>query len=386
MKAHSTPTGDADLPFDTSILDGLSDPVILVDLSHVIVKYNRAARLLLGRNALGCKLEELLDSQQINEEISDRLKGKPGTTTEVFLPNPIGRYFDLNVWRLPELKSPGPAWAMLVLRDVTASRKVVQMRADFVANVSHELRSPLSSLLGFIETLQGPARDDPEATEHFLEIMEAEAQRMTRLINDLLALSKFETEEHIRPEQAIWIGPILSLVADTLSVRARERGMEINLEMQDSLPQVLGDSDELTQVFQNLISNAISYGRRDTTIRVEVTKGNTALAVDGPGITIAVINQGDGIPAEDIARVVGISPPTLRKYYRDELDTAMAKSNALVAESLFGLARKGNVVKLKDGDEWTDGWKVMLVGARMLHSEQAKIARGHEKHRPKVDI
>ena len=85
---------------------------------------------------------------------------------------------------LPDLKSPGPAWAMVVLQDVTAAKKAEQMRADFVANVSHELRSPLSSLLGFIETLRGPARDDPEAIERFLGIMESEAQRMTRLIND----------------------------------------------------------------------------------------------------------------------------------------------------------------------------------------------------------
>ena len=122
----------------------------------------------------------------------------PGTRQEVFLPFPIARNYEFIVRRLPDLTSSGPAWAMVALHDVTAAKKADQMRADFVANVSHEMRSPLSSLLGFIETLRGPARDDPEATERFLGIMEAEAQRMTRLINDLLIRSKVETEEHIR--------------------------------------------------------------------------------------------------------------------------------------------------------------------------------------------
>jgi two-component system phosphate regulon sensor histidine kinase PhoR len=114
---------------------------------------------------LGAKLDESLDSAPVIHAIDETLGGVPGTRSEVFLPYPIARYFEVSVWRLPDLKSTGPAWAMVVLHDVTESKKAAQLRADFVANVSHELRSPLSSLLGFIETLRGPARDDPEATE-----------------------------------------------------------------------------------------------------------------------------------------------------------------------------------------------------------------------------
>ena len=250
------------------MLDGLPDPVFLVDQSLIIVDSNRAARNLLGPDALGGKLEKSLESADVANAIEDSLSGMPGTRQEVFFPYPIARNYEYIVWRLPDLTSPGPAWAMVALHDVTAAKKADQMRADFVANVSHEMRSPLSSLLGFIETLRGPARDDPEATERFLGIMEAEAQRMTRLINDLLALSKVETEEHIRPENVMALRTVLSQVAATQSVRAKERQMKIDLNLPKDLPRVIGEADELTQVFQNLVANAINYGKPDTAVRI----------------------------------------------------------------------------------------------------------------------
>lgn len=284
------------------MLDGLSDPVFLVDPNHAIVDYNRAAKELLGADALSGSLDEILKSEHIAGAIDATLGGKPGSRSEVFLPQPIGRYYELNIWRLPDLKSVGPAWAMLVLRDITETKKAAQMRADFVANVSHELRSPLSSLLGFIETLRGPARDDPEASDRFLEIMENEAKRMARLINDLLALSKVETDEHIRPEQLVDISTVLSQVADILLVNATERGMEIRLELPKELPAVQGESDELIQVFQNLIGNAIHYGRKGSVIRVVVAECRLP-GSNANGVAVSVINEGEGIPSEHIPRL-----------------------------------------------------------------------------------
>jgi two-component system phosphate regulon sensor histidine kinase PhoR len=291
------------LPFDARFLDGLTDPVLLVDPSRIVVGGNRAARQFLGEHAVGTKLDDLLDNPEIREAVEASLRGAPGTSREVSLPYPISRTYDLNIWRLPDLKSPGPAWAMMIFHDVTASKKAAQMRADFVANVSHELRSPLSSLLGFIETLQGPARDDPAATERFLGIMEAEARRMTRLINDLLALSKLETEEHIRPEDEVALGPILTHVTNLVSVRAKERSMEIEIEHPEALPPVLGDPDELTQVFQNLISNAVSYGRPDSRIRVAAARLENLADGAVTGVKVSVTNDGDGIPEDEIPRI-----------------------------------------------------------------------------------
>ena len=291
------------LPLDAGMLDGLPDPVFLVDQGLIVVDFNRAARRLLGEKALGAQLDESLNNTHVIQAIGQSLGGSPGTRSEVFLPYPIARNFEFSVWRLPDLKSPGPAWAMVALHDVTTSKRADEMRADFVANVSHELRSPLSSLLGFIETLRGPARDDPAATERFLGIMESEAQRMTRLINELLVLSKLETEEHIRPEKSIDLRPVLNQVAATIGVRAKERDMEIALDLPGDLPLVTGDPDELTQVFQNLLANAVNYGRANSSIRVVVAARVVIPGNETPGVSVSVINFGDGIPPEDIPRL-----------------------------------------------------------------------------------
>jgi two-component system phosphate regulon sensor histidine kinase PhoR len=290
-------------PLDASMLDGLPDPVFLVDQDLIIVDCNRSARDLLGEDALNNKLEESIVDDEIAGSIKDSLSGMSVPRREVSLSSPMPRDYEFIVWRLPDLKSPGPAWAMVSLHDVTGNKKNDQMRADFVANVSHEMRSPLSSLLGFIETLRGPASDDPKATERFLGIMEAEAERMTRLINDLLTLSKVETEEHIPPKDVLDIAGLLRQNVATQSLRAQEQKMEINLKLPKKVPQVIGDTDELTQVFQNLIANAINYGKPQSKIGIEVTAPITLASTGEPGIAVAVINLGDGIREEEIPRL-----------------------------------------------------------------------------------
>lgn len=291
------------LPIDVGILDGLTEPVALLGRDHRVVDCNRAAQNLLGAKALGMDLASFLGSEDLPHIVEKVLKGEPGSQIEVSIPFPVSRTYELSVWRLPDLKSEGPAWCMVILHDITAAKKAEQMRADFVANVSHELRSPLSSLLGFIETLRGPARDDPEASDRFLKIMEGEAKRMTRLISDLLALSKVETEEHISPEGTVDLKKMLVTVADILSVNADERGMKIRLKGEPPMTRIIGDPDELIQVFQNLIGNAISYGSEKSTVEVIVKDVDVMPNTGGAGLSVAVINQGEGIQAEDIPRI-----------------------------------------------------------------------------------
>jgi two-component system phosphate regulon sensor histidine kinase PhoR len=192
---------------------------------------------------------------------------------------------------------------MVVLHDVTPAKKAEQMRADFVSNVSHELRSPLASLLGFIETLRGPARNDPEAMDRFLGIMAGEGQRMTRLIDDLLVLSKVESDEHIRPEGSAEIGEILTNVARSLSLRSKERNVTINVEIKAPKLLVAGDKDQLTQVLHNLIDNAVSYGFEDSAVRVVVDAVPAIPSTGVAGLSVAIINRGEGIPQDDIPRL-----------------------------------------------------------------------------------
>jgi len=303
MSLKPSPIDHPDPPLDAKMLDGLADPVFMVDHTSVVVGCNSAARDLLGPEALGRKLHLILSNKNIVETILGTLDGKPKSHTEFSLRYPNGRDYQLRLWRLPDLKSAGPAWVMVIMHDVTDVNKAAQLRADFVANVSHELRSPLASLLGFIETLSGPARDDPQATNRFLEIMESEAKRMSRLIDDLLTLSTVETQEHIRPTASVKIGPILKRVAETLSVQAKERDMEIILNLNRNLPLITGEPDQLTQVFQNLVANAVSYGTIKTPIRILTSTHSGILDEGNAGVSIAIVNQGEGIEPADLERL-----------------------------------------------------------------------------------
>ena len=148
------------------------------------------------------------------------------------------------------------------MHDLTPIRRVEEMRADFVANVSHELRTPLAALTGFIETLQGPARDDPAARERFLDIMQAQAWRMARLIDDLLSLSRIELRAHQRPDTPVDLVPIVRQVADGLQTLARDRGVAIEVAAPAEPLIVLGDRDELIRLFENLIENATEIRRQ----------------------------------------------------------------------------------------------------------------------------
>ncbi len=154
------------------------------------------------------------------------------------------------------------------MHDLTASKRSEQMRADFVANASHELRTPLATLLGFIETLRGPARDDLEAHDRFLAIMHEQASRMARLIEDLLSLSRIEMNEHVLPTGRANLYHVLGSVAATLELRAKARGMRIAIDQPEELPEVVGEPDELAQVFQNLFDNAIKYSHEGSVIEV----------------------------------------------------------------------------------------------------------------------
>ena len=147
------------------------------------------------------------------------------------------------------------------------------MRADFVANASHEIRTPLATLMGFIETLQGSARDDAAARERFLAIMDQHGRRMARLVEDLLSLSRIEMNEHTPPTDSVPLPSLLSHVRNTLAWQADRRGVTVAIDADDGMPPVIGDGDELTQVFLNLVDNAIKYGAEKGTVSVEVHRG-----------------------------------------------------------------------------------------------------------------
>jgi two-component system phosphate regulon sensor histidine kinase PhoR len=209
------------------------------------------------------------------------------------------------------------AYALVVFRDMTQQHRIEQMRADFVANASHELRTPLASLLGFVETLQGPARNDAVARDRFLHIMRSQATRMSRLIDDLLSLSRIELNAHVRPNQPVDLAMVVGHVADTLAPLAEERGVELTIDRKSPTLEVLGERDELIRVFENLVENAIKYGASGGRVEVSlqaVPRGGTRPAE----AVVAVRDFGPGIAAEHLPRLT-------ERFYRADVSQSREK-------------------------------------------------------------
>lgn len=195
----------------------------------------------------------------------------------------------------------GNSGVLVTFMDQSSAEEIGQMRRDFVANVSHELKTPLTALLGFIETLRGPARNDDKVRDRFLEIMEREASRMNRLVRDLLSLSRVEAEERIPPAEHVDVAHLLNSVCNSLQPVADNKGTKIRLDVGADVA-VTGDRDQLMQVFSNLIENAVKYGG-DGDVEVQVTVLPRDPAVRGAAVMIAVKDHGPGIDPIHIPRL-----------------------------------------------------------------------------------
>jgi two-component system, OmpR family, phosphate regulon sensor histidine kinase PhoR len=203
----------------------------------------------------------------------------------------------------------------MTFHDLTPLRRVEEMRADFIANASHELRTPLAALSGFIETLQGPARDDTKARERFLAIMQEQARRMARLIDDLLSLSRIELNAHRRPDTPTDLVPIIRQVVDGLETLARDRGVSVNIEAANAL-NVLGDHDELVRVFENLVENALKYGAPGKRVDIKLTPGTSTHGE--AEAQASVRDYGPGIAPEHLPRLT-------ERFYRVDVSESRAQ-------------------------------------------------------------
>jgi two-component system phosphate regulon sensor histidine kinase PhoR len=269
--------------------------LIAVDRVRRITHINANAEAMFGTQAIGRDLASVLRQPQALAAVDASLAGGDASIVEFISSARVETVQMVHIVRLKEPAGDGTA-VLLAFHDVTALRRTERMRADFVANASHELKTPISTLLGFIETLRGAAKDDEEARTRFLAIMDEQAQRMARLVNDLLSLSDIELREHTRPNTPVDAGAVLRSVLDLFELRARQRSIGLKLEIDSDSTMVLGDRDELGQVFQNLVDNAIKYSRNGATVRCHVERLNESLR-------IAVIDQGEGIAESHLPRL-----------------------------------------------------------------------------------
>ncbi len=192
---------------------------------------------------------------------------------------------------------------LVTFEDRTLMHEAGQMRRDFVANVSHELKTPLTALIGFIETLKGAARDDAAARGRFLSIMEREASRMDRLVSDLLSLSRVESEERIRPTKRVDLAALVRSAVNTLTPIAQDAGVSLTTHGLDDAVTVPGDADQLSQVATNLIENAVKYSGKDSAVRVTLERMAENSMVRGPAAVLTVTDTGEGIAAVHIPRL-----------------------------------------------------------------------------------
>jgi two-component system phosphate regulon sensor histidine kinase PhoR len=311
------------------ILNALPDPLLLIGEGREITWANQAAERQFGGRLAGRNLLAVLRHPPLLEQIEAIRQGRELEEGEedgldAPLRLDIGHETEYQavvvplhtqivpVAGKPRVNGREEGDLLILLRDVTAARRLDNLRSDFIANVSHELKTPLATLLGFIETMRGPAKDDPKAQERFLGIMHDQASRMTRMVSDLLSLSRIELHEHSRPRGTTDLARVLGSVADGLSWKAQNRKVKLCLPDPDLLPCVPGDSDELTQVFQNLIDNAIKYSRESSKVTVEASvitdpvqlKSRLTGLRDPKGmVAITIRDQGDGIARQHLPRL-----------------------------------------------------------------------------------
>ena len=256
-----------------AIVAGMPDPAVLLDRAGRVIHLNAAAAQL----APALRKNELAQFALRSPEIVTALREAIATTQPrraTYLDQvPVDRWMELVITPVPVPTQFGGTdkCMLMTFHDLTPLRRVEEMRADFVANASHELRTPLAALSGFIDTLQGPAKEDPKARERFLSIMHAQATRMARLIDDLLSLSRVELSAHVRPDTLVDVVPIIRQVVDGLEPLARERQVEIEVELPESPVTIAGDREELLRLFENLIENALKYGASGGRIIVSLT-------------------------------------------------------------------------------------------------------------------
>ena len=284
-----------------ALLSAIPLPAALIGPDDRIMADNSLVAALLGTQARGRHYIAALRQPAVLEAIEQTRADRQIRATR-YLGTEAGRD---TTWRVTASCVPLDAGAgvLLTFEDITAVEEAGQIRRDFVANISHELRSPLTALLGFLETLKGPAREDPKARERFLAIMETEAGRMARLIDDLLSLSRVEEEQRVRPVAPVDLSALLGEAAEFFAPLAEQAGLRLDTIRPETGIIVPGDAVQLRQVLDNLIENAIKYGRSGNGIELRLTAPQAEESLRREGVRLIVTDFGDGIAAHHIARL-----------------------------------------------------------------------------------
>ncbi|WP_343313538.1 ATP-binding protein [Brucella sp. BE17] len=293
------------------LADLLTDPMIVFDHRSTVLFANAAAREAFQSLESGTALYLRFRAPEMHALIQGVIADAAPRSIDYFERVPIDRWYKAVVKALVDGEGQ-PELFVLLFRDQSETRRIDRMRSDFIANASHELRTPLASLRGFIETLQGPARNDVAARDRFLDIMQKQSERMSRLIDDLLSLSRLEMRAHLAVNEPVDMTGILNHVTDTLTPLAQNMGVVIERHVPDTPLLVSGARDELIQVFQNLVENACKYGQGGSKVIVRLEEDQSGHA---PEVVASVRDFGPGIAAEHLPRLT-------ERFYRIDVETS----------------------------------------------------------------
>lgn len=325
------------------LVDTIPDILLMLDNDNRVVRTNRAARSIFGQNLAKKPLRDVIPNESLLGAVYAVVEDMKGREVDFRIEQPTPYDFRAIIERFP-VPSAGGISTVLTLTDITEMKRGEQMRADFVANASHEIRTPLASIIGFIETLQGPAKDDAEAQVQFLKLMNDQAQRMSRLVQDLLTLSKVEVDVHKMPLDKVNLAKVVRREVSHFDWAAQQKKMQLRVDMKDNLPPVKGDEGELAQVVHNLVGNAIKYGAQgsDVTIGLRLAANmpsSIAAGVRGGerALCLSVRDKGEGIPKEHIPRLT-------ERFYR--VDSARTRK---VGGTGLGLAIVKHIINRHRG-------------------------------------
>lgn len=274
-------------------------PTLVIDRGEKIIALNSSAEVLLGKNAVGRHFTTTLRHPKLVDAVERGLAdGAPRKISYQIVEHGSDAFYDVH------LQEIGDTGLLLVsFQNATDLAQAEQMRRDFVANVSHELRTPLTAVMGFIETLRGSARDDVKARDHFLGIMAGEAERMNRLVGGLLSLSRVEADEYVRPTARLDLRNVLQSTLRNLEPLAQHNNVKLDFKPGQVPLKVVGDTDQLLQVFTNLLENAIKYGGTNQTVEILSKDSAHDPVLRGPAIEISVIDHGPGIDPIHLPRL-----------------------------------------------------------------------------------
>lgn len=280
----------------TAILSSMTEGVLAVDKEGKILLVNQAASNTfgLGNKVMGRPIWEVLQNEQINPLVKETLRSGESQISELTNLSPSEKVFRLHI--TPIRDSQGELGVAIILHDITDLKKLEKMRVEFVANVSHELKTPLASIKGFVETLQEGALNEPENAMKFLSIIERHTNRLTDLINDLLSLSKIESGETPLELKRIKLLPFINKTVATFDDRIRKKRHSLTVNVQDGSLEIAADKALLDQALSNLLDNAIKYTPPGGKITVSATD-------TGRHIELAVSDNGIGIPEQDLPRI-----------------------------------------------------------------------------------